>query len=289
MAWLQFRPSEVRAGVVDGSPRLCRGLADFVFFRAEDGIRVAQESRGLGDVYKRQGLGYVGVDIALDTDKGPVVFEVNARPGLGIQVANQAGLRWRLEKVKDVKIKGIKHGIRVAKSLFGGEVEESIEAISGRKVLNIVERVYVYDKKADRSKLEKYKDSKRELVKAYMDTGVLTSRIDSKLANRIGYFNDHKQFEKYGIPKKFESLKDAQDFIDKNEEEIIKNSSIKRLAKIVENGEIKVRPVFDIPIKIEDQIKITEFISTEISDISQPVIIGKTDLTGYLIDTTNTF
>ena len=26
----------------------------FVFFQAEDGIRDAQESRGLGDVYKRQ-------------------------------------------------------------------------------------------------------------------------------------------------------------------------------------------------------------------------------------------
>ena len=26
----------------------------FLFFQAEDGIRVAQESRGLGDVYKRQ-------------------------------------------------------------------------------------------------------------------------------------------------------------------------------------------------------------------------------------------
>ena len=26
------------------------------FFQAEDGIRDAQESRGLGDVYKRQGL-----------------------------------------------------------------------------------------------------------------------------------------------------------------------------------------------------------------------------------------
>ena len=30
-------------------------LFDF-FFRAEDGIRDAQESRGLGDVYKRQGV-----------------------------------------------------------------------------------------------------------------------------------------------------------------------------------------------------------------------------------------
>ena len=28
----------------------------FVFFQAEDGIRDAQESRGLGDVYKRQVL-----------------------------------------------------------------------------------------------------------------------------------------------------------------------------------------------------------------------------------------
>ena len=27
-----------------------------LFFQAEDGIRDAQESRGLGDVYKRQGL-----------------------------------------------------------------------------------------------------------------------------------------------------------------------------------------------------------------------------------------
>ena len=29
----------------------------FFFFQAEDGIRDAQESRGLGDVYKRQDLG----------------------------------------------------------------------------------------------------------------------------------------------------------------------------------------------------------------------------------------
>ena len=28
----------------------------FSFFQAEDGIRDAQESRGLGDVYKRQGV-----------------------------------------------------------------------------------------------------------------------------------------------------------------------------------------------------------------------------------------
>ena len=234
-------------------------------------------------------LGYIGVDIALDAEKGPVVFEINARPGLGIQVANQAGLRWRLEKIKDIKIKGIKHGIRVAKNLFGGEVEESIEAISGRKVLNITEKIFVYDKSADISRLERYKDTKRQLVKAYMDTGVTTSRIDSKLANRIGYINAHKEFDTLNIPKRFNSFKEAQEYIDRYEKEVYKSQDIKRLAKIVEDGEIKVRPVFDIPIKISDKIKITEFISTETTDILCPIVIGRTDLTGYLIDTTNTF
>ena len=31
-------------------------MCGFFFFQAEGGIRVAQESRGLGDVYKRQAL-----------------------------------------------------------------------------------------------------------------------------------------------------------------------------------------------------------------------------------------
>jgi alpha-L-glutamate ligase-like protein len=41
-------------------------------------------------------LGYVGIDIVLDSLRGPVVLEANARPGLGIQVANRCGLRSRL-------------------------------------------------------------------------------------------------------------------------------------------------------------------------------------------------
>lgn len=45
------------------------------------------------------GLGYQGVDMVLDHKDGPMVLEINARPGLNIQIANQAGLRPRLEKV----------------------------------------------------------------------------------------------------------------------------------------------------------------------------------------------
>jgi alpha-L-glutamate ligase-like protein len=45
-------------------------------------------------------LGYLGVDIVLTPDHGPILLELNARPGLGIQIANLAGLVPRLEKIR---------------------------------------------------------------------------------------------------------------------------------------------------------------------------------------------
>jgi alpha-L-glutamate ligase-like protein len=48
------------------------------------------------------GLGYLGVDLVIDRQKGPLLLELNARPGLQIQIANRAGLRNRLELVDRV-------------------------------------------------------------------------------------------------------------------------------------------------------------------------------------------
>lgn len=45
------------------------------------------------------GLGYLGADIVLDRFNGPLILEINARPGLNIQIANRAGLRARLSLV----------------------------------------------------------------------------------------------------------------------------------------------------------------------------------------------
>ena len=47
--------------------------------------------------YELTGLGYIGVDIVLDRDLGPLVLELNARPGLAIQLANGQGLLRRLQ------------------------------------------------------------------------------------------------------------------------------------------------------------------------------------------------
>ncbi len=46
------------------------------------------------------GLGYLGVDIVVDRDQGPLLLEANARPGLAIQIANGQGLLPRLEDIE---------------------------------------------------------------------------------------------------------------------------------------------------------------------------------------------
>jgi D-alanine-D-alanine ligase-like ATP-grasp enzyme len=41
----------------------------------------------------------MGVDLVIDRDMKPLLLELNARPGLAIQLANQQGLRKRLDQV----------------------------------------------------------------------------------------------------------------------------------------------------------------------------------------------
>jgi alpha-L-glutamate ligase-like protein len=52
------------------------------------------------------GLGYIGVDIVVDRDAGPLLLEANARPGLAIQIANNQGLQPRLEAIDDLLDRG---------------------------------------------------------------------------------------------------------------------------------------------------------------------------------------
>ena len=49
--------------------------------------------------YDMTGLGYLGADIVLDKERGPMMLEINARPGLAIQIANGSGLKGRLEEI----------------------------------------------------------------------------------------------------------------------------------------------------------------------------------------------
>lgn len=50
--------------------------------------------------YEMSGLGYLGADMILDQHHGPMLLELNARPGLSIQVANGHGLLPRLTLIE---------------------------------------------------------------------------------------------------------------------------------------------------------------------------------------------
>lgn len=50
--------------------------------------------------YDVTGLGYLGVDMVIDNERGPLILEMNARPGLNIQIANRAGLGERIARVE---------------------------------------------------------------------------------------------------------------------------------------------------------------------------------------------
>jgi alpha-L-glutamate ligase-like protein len=53
--------------------------------------------------YDLAGLGYIGIDIVLDHELGPLMLEMNARPGLSIQLANRCGLQKRLESIETME------------------------------------------------------------------------------------------------------------------------------------------------------------------------------------------
>ncbi|MCG6118397.1 MAG: alpha-L-glutamate ligase-like protein [Aquimonas sp.] len=56
--------------------------------------------------YEVSQLGYIGVDFVLDRDRGPLILELNARPGLAIQIANGNGLLPRLRRIEALKADG---------------------------------------------------------------------------------------------------------------------------------------------------------------------------------------
>jgi alpha-L-glutamate ligase-like protein len=52
--------------------------------------------------YEVTELGYLGVDMVIDRDLGPLILEMNARPGLNIQIANCTGLASRIARIDEI-------------------------------------------------------------------------------------------------------------------------------------------------------------------------------------------
>ncbi|MDR4509176.1 MAG: alpha-L-glutamate ligase-like protein [Candidatus Brocadiaceae bacterium] len=76
--------------------------------------------------YELTKLGYQGIDIVFDKEKGPMLLELNARPGLNIQIANRAGLLPRLKLVEQMykTLKSPEDRISFVLNYFSANIDE---------------------------------------------------------------------------------------------------------------------------------------------------------------------
>lgn len=119
------------------------------------------------------GLGFAGVDIVVDGKKGPLILEINSRPGLGIQIANMSSLRSRLERIENLKINNLERGIEVAKSLFAEEFSDKVQA--ERKILSLIEPIRIFNNGISKE------------IEAKIDSGAYRSSLDRSLVQELGF------------------------------------------------------------------------------------------------------
>ena len=120
-------------------------------------------------------LYYAGIDLFVHPEKGPLVVELNANPGLSIQIANQAGLRRRLERVRDLRVLNAEHGVRIGRALFAETFADKIISKEGLLLVNPREKIIVVSEAKE--KIE---------TPALMHTGRFRSAISKTLAQDLG-------------------------------------------------------------------------------------------------------
>ena len=249
---------------------------------------------------KAVGLGYAGVDIAIDRDLGPVILEVNARPGLGIQMANQDGLLERILQVQKKKIRTPERAVELALTLFGGEVVEEVEAIIGKQVIGIVENVELkpteqilaYYKNLRKKEGKKIKLPKPIVTKAKIDTGAYLSSIDYEIALKLGF--DLKEameivkhrFSDIESAKKVKRELEAKYIIrDENGKVIRRPPMFLKGFFVVKNATgISVRPRITIPTQIGDELLDITYTVADRKHLQYSVLLGRKDLKEFLID-----
>ena len=215
------------------------------------------------------GMGFLGADVAIDRERGPVFLELNARPGLSIQLANMAGLKERLEKVKSLKIKTAVRGVRIGRDLFGGEVEEEVEEISGRKVIGTVEKVKLIGR-----------NGKEVEVEAKIDTGAGFTSIDTDLAEQLGFEDTVEAYKK--IAMDYQDMKNLS--VQERREMFLKIPHMESRVVIHSASGSTYRPTIKITMVMDNIVIPTRVTLINRAHLKYPIIIGARNLKKFLID-----
>lgn len=189
-------------------------------------------------------LGFMRADIVLQPSikkpgkTYPKVLELNAQPGLKIQLANLAGLRRRLERIDGLKVESADKGIKIAKALF---TDPTLGDISfDKKKVDVFHNIEVQSFMGG-----------RVAVKAMVDTGAFRTSIDQELARKLGLLNPE-------------------------------NIILERYFKSALGRE--KRPLIEITFWLQDKKVKTSASVTDRTKLKRPMIIGRRDLKGFLVE-----
>jgi alpha-L-glutamate ligase-like protein len=220
-------------------------------------------------------LGYAAIDFLIDKEKGPMIVELNARPGLSIQLSNEDGLRRRLKKASGIKVKTAEKGARLAKDLFGGEIEEEIETISGKDVIGIYETITLYGK-----------NKTEHMTKAKIDTGADSTSIDREIALKLGYENIIEAFdlETQNLPANLTHEEEVQLMNELAEKLKPKYEDLVDVNLIHSSHGSSLRPYVKVDITIGDTRFETNATIYDRSKLTYPVIVGRKSLGKFLVD-----
>jgi len=206
------------------------------------------------------GLGFMGVDVVLDKEKGPEVLEINARPGLSIQLCNKAGLKSRIEKIDDITVRSDEHAISLSKYLFGEKFADKVAEKEKEKTIRPLEIIKMKIPKGFKPDLQKspiLKLGKHRVVevRAKVDTGAFRSSIDRNLADKLGLMSVEKilYFRHY-------------------------KSSL---------GKHKDRPVIGVTFWLQGKKVVTAVNVADRNKLRTKFLLGRKDLEGFLISANN--
>lgn len=124
------------------------------------------------------GFVYMGADIFVHPEKGPMVAELNRAPGLSIQLANRAGLKRRLQRVEEIEARSVSHAVRIAQALFAQSIPAQSLAEGELTIVEPKEVIHVYD----------FNDKPHE-IKALMNTARFRSAISIEKAKELKLFS----------------------------------------------------------------------------------------------------
>lgn len=219
------------------------------------------------------GLGYCGVDIVMDQSGRVLVLEANARPGLAIQLANMAGLAERINRVRNLKVRSLGHGIRIANDLFSESDLVRVRRKGAREEVARIQEIAVA-RPLGRAETR---------VEAKMDTGAWGSSISFDVARSIGYERLLEELQDRHIFDAM-SYEDAQSFVAQQRESEFFRSRPDVVLKVVKQASgVTVRVNVPVRLTINRRLITTVASIVDRSILRFPVIVGARDLGGFMV------